>query len=343
LNLAQAKRHYKQSQREFRHWKDEVLQIVSKVKLQKRMELQAHRRAKERAILGGVTQEELLNEIDKRTPELTKLVTAYIIQEGAQKQAVARHQDLVEQQKKKLILDRKMEMVEALDKFPKAYNEAILTLNSLLYARSPRDPPPPRRSKRSRSDEDTAPSQRREKDGPGSPKRKRAKTANTAVISSSPNDVGEEETWSQLAASLATASAAGANFFDTKPSASVVDVSAMLVTNTSADASTTHKHQKKLKDSRNIGGWISPHFSQELDRSWLARTKPLRPASVVPRGSVGKGDNVTTFDLKGWVPQVGDVVLYYPSAHKVCKSMSHDSKSLSFPQSQYYVQNDLLF
>lgn len=280
------------------------------------MELLAHRQAKERAIFGGVTQQELLNEIDVRTPELARLVAAYDSQVMQQQQALYRHQALVVQHKKKLELERKLEMIEALDKFPKAFNEAIGTLNSLLYARSPKDPPPPRRSKRSRDDEETAPIQNRKSNSSATPKGKRAKTVSTALGSpSSPNDMAVEDAWSHMVASMATVSGVRSDVFVANPSRDIA-ISAN-VTNSSTNASNTNKQQKKHRDARNIGGWISPHFSQELDRSWLTRSKPLKPAIVVPSGAVGKGDNVTMFDLKGWVPQVGEVVLYYPSAHKV--------------------------
>ena len=45
--------------------------------------------------------------------------------------------------------------------------------------------------------------------------------------------------------------------------------------------------------ARNVGGWVSPHFSAMIDRSWLDSTD--RP--------------VHDFDPSTFVPQVGDVVL----------------------------------
>ena len=51
---------------------------------------------------------------------------------------------------------------------------------------------------------------------------------------------------------------------------------------------------------RNLERSISPRFSKELDRSWLERETPFSTA---------------TFDLSSYVPQAGDLVLYYPSAH----------------------------
>lgn len=319
LNLAQAKRNYKQSQREVRHWRDEVQQVVVKQKLQFDKQRRARREAEERAILGGVTKQQLMDEIDRRSPELARIVAAHDVQLNAQYQSHARHQALLEQHKKKQALERKMEMVDALDRFPKAYNEAIFALNALLFARSPKDPPPPRRSKRSRDDEEldsSTSAKQRVRNGLGTPKTKRAKATNADASSSSPNDAAaEDDAWTRMAASLAAVSAVQDSVFDAKPPAD--PTLSVAAANPPADASTKRKHQKKQKDARNVGGWISPHFSQELDRSWLTRSKPLKSVSVVPQGAVGKGDNTTSFDLKRWVPQVGDIVLYYPSAHKV--------------------------
>jgi hypothetical protein len=43
----------------------------------------------------------------------------------------------------------------------------------------------------------------------------------------------------------------------------------------------------------NVGGWISPNFAREIDRSWLEQDA-----------------NHDSFELARYVPQVGDVVLY---------------------------------
>lgn len=46
------------------------------------------------------------------------------------------------------------------------------------------------------------------------------------------------------------------------------------------------------KRGRNVGGWISPEFSDVIDRSWLSGDAPTKQ-----------------FDLSSYVPQVGDTVL----------------------------------
>ena len=74
----------------------------------------------------------------------------------------------------------------------------------------------------------------------------------------------------------------------------------------------------KTKDARYVGGWMSPHFAQELERSWLERTKPLPKTIVVPNkaAKLATVKKTAVFDLQNYVPQVGDIVMYYPSAHK---------------------------
>jgi hypothetical protein len=51
----------------------------------------------------------------------------------------------------------------------------------------------------------------------------------------------------------------------------------------------------RKRSARNVGGWVSPNFSSEIDRRWLQRDK---------------ADD--EFDMFAYVPQVGDTVLYYP-------------------------------
>lgn len=49
---------------------------------------------------------------------------------------------------------------------------------------------------------------------------------------------------------------------------------------------------KQRKRGRNVGGWISPEFSEVIDRSWLSGDAPTKE-----------------FELSNYVPQVGDTVL----------------------------------
>lgn len=56
---------------------------------------------------------------------------------------------------------------------------------------------------------------------------------------------------------------------------------------------------KRKRSARNVGGWISPLFAENIDRSWLEQD--CHPDK---------------FDLSRYVPQVGECVLYYPLGHK---------------------------
>lgn len=55
-------------------------------------------------------------------------------------------------------------------------------------------------------------------------------------------------------------------------------------------ASGTAKQRRKI--ARNVGGWVSPDFAGEIDRSWLEKDSPA-----------------VDFNLSTYVPQVGDIVL----------------------------------
>ena len=49
--------------------------------------------------------------------------------------------------------------------------------------------------------------------------------------------------------------------------------------------------------AKNVGGWISPDFVTDIDRSWL-------------EGHVPPYNNKQAFNLSTYVPQIGDIVLY---------------------------------
>lgn len=51
-------------------------------------------------------------------------------------------------------------------------------------------------------------------------------------------------------------------------------------------------NKQRIRIVRNVGGWISPDFSNDVDRSWLEGYKPMQP-----------------FDVRYFVPQIGDTVL----------------------------------
>lgn len=66
------------------------------------------------------------------------------------------------------------------------------------------------------------------------------------------------------------------------------------------------KRQAKI-----VGGWISPYFAKDIDRSWL-------------EGHVPPCNNKQAFNLSTYVPQIGDIVLYvYHRRFQFCLMHSH--------------------
>jgi hypothetical protein len=49
---------------------------------------------------------------------------------------------------------------------------------------------------------------------------------------------------------------------------------------------------RRRKKAKIVGGWVSPQFAKEIDRSWLNEDEPA-----------------DVFDVREYVPQVGDIVL----------------------------------
>jgi hypothetical protein len=140
--------------------------------------------------------------------------------------------------------------------------DAVSALNAALLERAPKDPPPPRRSKRGDVDE--------------------------AVENATPKKVTKRED------SDRNSSGTGAG--DT-----LRELQAGLVVSEEVGESPTKDQSTKSRkrNSRNVGGWVSPNFSAEIDRRWLQ-------LDTVDDG----------FDLSAYAPQVGDTVLYYPGGHR---------------------------
>jgi hypothetical protein len=92
----------------------------------------------------------------------------------------------------------------------------------------------------------------------------------------------KEGEWQNLAAAIAAE----------KPS-KISDIAADEADDADGD-SKVGKGTKKgpKKKNRNVGGWVSPMFASEIERSWLEADK-----------------YESNLDLSKYVPQVGDVVL----------------------------------
>ena len=125
---------------------------------------------------------------------------------------------------------------------------AISLLNTVLLERAPKDPPPPRRSKR----------------------------APVESPSPTPAPKGKERSQEFEAD-------------NSRPSNFETTVSFSQEEETDSPDATSQSKRKRVV--RNVGGWISPEFANEVDRSWLS------------------GNSASSFDVSTYVPQVGDSVL----------------------------------
>jgi hypothetical protein len=146
--------------------------------------------------------------------------------------------------------------------------DAVHNLNVILLERSPRDTAPPRRGKRKRGEDESL---------EGTP----TNISNSDIVSPDSKQKVTTE-WDGLAAAIASGRPGniGENPFDDED----------------GDADDEPKRgkgsKKSRKKARNVGGWVSPMFAEEIDRSWL------------------DGDKYDAdIDLSKYVPQVGDIVL----------------------------------
>lgn len=281
-NVKQMKRNIKLATKHVYHWQKEVDKYKREMQLEHERQKRRLREKEEREHLGGKTKAELLQELDQRQHELWAAVCEY---ENAKKeQQIKEQQRLLEakERKKQAELERTFEMIDALDRFPKAFNSISHQLNSMLLSRSPKDPPPPRRSSRGAvSNEHT-----------NNISIEKSKKARRKDNSKTPND-------QQVAFSTPEQSPAWSNFATLQQPPATQNGDASIDGATTVPIGTENSKQKKEPSARQVGGWISPTFSAELERSWLCREKSLK-----------------SFDLSLYAPQVGDVVLYYPGAHK---------------------------
>lgn len=137
-------------------------------------------------------------------------------------------------------------------------------LNAMFVERAPKDPPPPRRSKRSAVDEEPESTSSPEKKGVAQGDR------NSASPPANDDHIRLHEAEPKLSISVTEDGKNGGE--NEKPKATGV--------------------KKRIRVVRNVGGWVSPDFSAEIDRTWLAGDTPP-----------------DHFDLSKYVPQVGDTVL----------------------------------
>eukprot|EP00977_Amphora_coffeiformis_P008882 scaffold2013_cov139-Amphora_coffeaeformis.AAC.2 len=170
--LRQAERDNRAATKEVKYWKNQV-QISKRRELreQKRQVLQVHKREEEKEVLGGKTARQMLQEVDKRMPELLQAAEKY--DEKYEAEARLREREL-----QRFEMEERMKTIDALERYPKILKDANSLLSTVFIERAPKDPPPPRRSKRA-GEEDEKPEQ---------PKKKKAKTK-----------TDDEEPWTQQA------------------------------------------------------------------------------------------------------------------------------------------------
>ena len=146
-----------------------------------------------------------------------------------------------------------------------------MRLDTVLLETSPLDPPPPRRSSRCTADDIL----------PTKPIQKIKLTKTKHVHSENMINV-MNGTDSQYMSSSMMLDAPSTEHDETSG-------------NHNNDGNATGKAGKR--QAKNVGGWISPDFSKDIDRSWL-------------EGHVPPYNNKQAFHLSTYVPQIGDIVLY---------------------------------
>lgn len=162
-------------------------------------------------------------------------------------------------------------------------------LNKLLLERSPRDPPAPRRSKRKTIDGTTSAG---------------TDSATAAAIVSTNNNDEMDDVEDDLlppmkkqAKSITSEMALPATSDTTLPTPPVSAQSPVQPdasqNQDTARVSAELPATNRKRTAKNVGGWVSPQFAQEIDRRWLERDAP----------------DTKAFRLETYVPQVGDTVL----------------------------------
>ena len=166
--------------------------------------------------------------------------------------------------------------------------DAVRDLDILLLERSPRDPPPPRRGTRKRKSLDDAAENAEEPEPDTKMRAIESPDGTKARLTGG--------TWGSLASAITaeTLSSSARDSLERPSPGGVIDES-----DSKAAAQEKPKKKKRELVPRNVGGWVSPAFSKDIDRSWL-----------------GSDNMPKNFDLPTYVPQIGDTVLYYPAGHR---------------------------
>ena len=170
-------------------------------------------------------------------------------------------------------IETRNKTLDALDRFPKALHDSHALLNTILLQRLPKDPPPPRRSRRSSGPE---PEANIESSGsPNKKKRARPSQGESTVLDPSP-----QRDWRDAQ-----------SFQDT----SLAEMEQQPDEDDERESAPQATARIRTRSVRNVGGWISPNMAKLVDRSWLERDTPVES---------GKGLNISSY-----APQVGEAIL----------------------------------
>lgn len=162
-------------------------------------------------------------------------------------------------------------------------------LSSCLVDRTPRDRPPPRRSRRG-AEVETRWGDDDEADGKPSSKKRGRKKVLDQQHSQTPSASDSQPSRAATQASLSQTQVLHQQSFVTEEG---MDNPCPTTTN---DGSVEGSKKRREVD---VGGWVSGPFAARIDRAWLDQDAPQPHL-----------DSVETY-----VPQSGDTLLYYPAGH----------------------------
>lgn len=151
-------------------------------------------------------------------------------------------------------------------------------LDLLLLERSPRDPPPPRRGSRKR-DSSTVTVDEPEPDA-------KKRSVDSSDLS---KGILADGSWGSLAAAITAENLSSSAQVRPETSSPVAALS-----ESDSQSAMLEKPKKKKREviPKNVGGWVSPGFAKDVDRSWLESDSPPKK-----------------FDAARYIPQIGDTIV----------------------------------
>jgi hypothetical protein len=260
--LKYMERDVRQAEKEVKFWtkRADMLERKEHRKLEAASRLQ--QAEQERLLLAGFSKRELLQEVDGRMEEIVALADKYDDEFEAEERVRERQIQRVE-------IEAKNKTLDALDRFPKALQDSHTLLSTLLLQRLPKDPPPPRRSRRTSTDADAM-------EGDAESKKKDRSKVDDPT---SPEKPSSQQDWPDVPSTVQDSS---------MPEG---EQASQEEQEKEAAQPTT---RIRTRNVRNVGGWVSPNMAKSIDRSWLERDAPVV---------------ATAFDVSTYAPQVGEAIL----------------------------------